>query len=89
MAAASLPWRNRNCWRKMFGPSSAILGPDKTGGAAFTSPSPSSEIIERLTNGVYSSFAMLAGMQLDVFTPLKDGPMTLDQVADSLDILMA
>ena len=51
-----------------------------------TSPSPSSETIDRLTNGAYSSFAMQAGMQLDVFTPLKDGPMTTDQVADALGV---
>ena len=29
---------------------------------------------------------MLAGMELDVFTPLKDGPMTTDQVADALGV---
>ena len=29
---------------------------------------------------------MLAGMQLDVFTPLKDGPMTTVQVADALSV---
>jgi hypothetical protein len=31
--------------------------------------------------GVYPSLAMLAGMQLDVFTPLKDGPMTEEALA--------
>jgi SAM-dependent methyltransferase len=30
---------------------------------------------------VYSPMAMLAGMQLDVFTPLKDGPKTAAEVA--------
>ena len=29
---------------------------------------------------------MLAGMQLDVFTPLKDGAMTAEQLADSLGV---
>jgi hypothetical protein len=30
--------------------------------------------------------AMLAGMQLDVFTPLKDGPMTAKALANALDV---
>ena len=30
---------------------------------------------------VYQSFAMLARMQLDVFTPLKDGPMEAKTLA--------
>ena len=29
---------------------------------------------------------MLAGMQLDVFTPLKDRPMTAEQLADTLGV---
>jgi SAM-dependent methyltransferase len=44
------------------------------------------ETIERLTTAVYPSFAMLAGMQLDVFTPLKDGPLSVKQVADALGL---
>jgi hypothetical protein len=32
--------------------------------------------IFRHAYGVYPLMAMLAGMQLDVFTPLKDGPMS-------------
>ena len=51
-----------------------------------TSQSPRPESIERLQYGASLSYAMLAGMQLDVFTPLKDGPMTLDQLAASLDV---
>lgn len=45
--------------------------------------------IERLGNAVYPSFAMLAGMQLDLFTPLKDGPMTAEQIADALGVRAA
>jgi hypothetical protein len=30
--------------------------------------------IETLADAVYPSFALLAGMELDLFTPLKDGP---------------
>ena len=29
---------------------------------------------------------MLAGMQLDLFTPLKDGPMSTEQIADALGV---
>ncbi len=32
--------------------------------------------IDRLNHALYPSLAMLAGMQLDVFSPLADGPMT-------------
>lgn len=35
---------------------------------------------------VYPSFAMLAGMQLDVFTPLADGPMNVETLAQSLGV---
>jgi predicted O-methyltransferase YrrM len=40
--------------------------------------------IERLATAVYPSFVMLAGMQLDVFTPLKEGPLRAEQVAAAL-----
>jgi predicted O-methyltransferase YrrM len=42
--------------------------------------------IERLAMAVYPSFAMLAGMELDVFTTLKDGPLTAAQVANRLGV---
>ena len=29
---------------------------------------------------------MLAGMQLEVFTPLKDGPLTATQLADAIGV---
>ena len=35
---------------------------------------------------IYPSFAMLAGMQLDVFTPLKDQPMDADSLANVLKV---
>jgi SAM-dependent methyltransferase len=40
--------------------------------------------IETLATAVYPSFAMMAGMQLDVFTPLKDGPLNAGQMAAAL-----
>jgi hypothetical protein len=39
------------------------------------------ETINKLTASVDAGFAMLAGMQLDLFTPLKTGPMTAEQLA--------
>jgi O-methyltransferase domain/Dimerisation domain len=37
--------------------------------------------IEALALGAYPSFALLAGVELDVFTPLKDGPLDAAAVA--------
>ena len=42
--------------------------------------------IQHLASAVYPSFAMLAGMQLDVFTPLADGPLTATQLADAIGV---
>lgn len=42
--------------------------------------------IIRHAYAVYPSFAMLAGMQLDVFTPLKDGPMNAATLAKALNV---
>ena len=50
------------------------------------SPVPRPETIEKLVNAVYPSFAMLAGMQLDVFTPLKDGPLSAEHLAQALGV---
>jgi Dimerisation domain len=46
-----------------------------------TQPGTNPKTIETLADAVYPSFAMLAGMELDLFTPLKDGPLTADQIA--------
>jgi SAM-dependent methyltransferase len=51
---------------------------------ATTPPHPTT--IQHLATAVYPSFAMLAGMQLDVFTPLKDGARTAAQLADTLSV---
>jgi hypothetical protein len=42
--------------------------------------------IFRHAYGVYPPMAMLAGMKLDVFTPLKDGPMTAAALANALGL---
>jgi ubiquinone/menaquinone biosynthesis C-methylase UbiE len=51
-----------------------------------TDDTPQPTTIQKLATAVYPSFAMLAGMQLDVFTPLKDGPMTAEQLANALGV---
>lgn len=48
------------------------------------SQSPTPETINRLTDGVFPAFALLAGMQLDLFTPLKDGPKSAAEVAAAI-----
>jgi len=44
------------------------------------------ETIERLAMAVYPSFALLAGIELDIFTTLKDGPLSAAQVATALGV---
>ncbi|MCH7787335.1 MAG: methyltransferase [Chloroflexi bacterium] len=51
-----------------------------------TSSVPRPEVISKLQRAGASSLAMLAGMQLDVFTPLKDSPKTLEQVAEAIEV---
>ena len=55
-------------------------------GAEMTSQPLRPETIERLGRAVYPSLAMLAGMELDVFTPLKDSPMAQQQLAEALGV---
>jgi cyclopropane fatty-acyl-phospholipid synthase-like methyltransferase len=47
---------------------------------------PQAQTINRLNDAVYSSFALLAGMQLDLFTPLKDGPLDVEDLAQMLEV---
>ena len=47
---------------------------------------PQPTTIEKLEWAVWPSFAMLAGVQLDLFTPLKDGPMTIEQIARTIGV---
>src|SRR5271155_4942927 len=35
---------------------------------------------------IFPAMAMLAGMQLDVFTPLKDGPLTAAEIASAIGV---
>lgn len=42
--------------------------------------------LDALMRGVYPSFALLAGMQLDLFTPLASGPLGLEALAQALGV---
>lgn len=44
------------------------------------------EIINRLEMAVHPSFALLAGMKLDLFTPLKDGPLSAEELAGAIGV---
>ena len=44
------------------------------------------EIIERLGLAVLPSYAMVAGMKLDLFTPLGDGPRNAEQIAGAIGV---
>ena len=49
-----------------------------------TSP-PEPKTIQKLVD-VYPSFALLAGMQLDLFTPLEAGPMAPERIANAIGV---
>ena len=49
---------------------------------------PEPKTIQKLID-VYPSFALLAGMQLDLFTPLKVGPMRPEQIANAIGVEVA
>ncbi|HEX2228216.1 MAG TPA: methyltransferase dimerization domain-containing protein, partial [Candidatus Binatia bacterium] len=42
------------------------------------------QTIDKLRFAADSAFAMLAGMQLDVFSPMKDGPASAEQIATAI-----
>jgi ubiquinone/menaquinone biosynthesis C-methylase UbiE len=50
---------------------------------------PEENPIEKIASAVYPPFALLAGMQLDLFTPLKYGPMKADQLAATIGVRAA
>ncbi len=47
---------------------------------------PRPDTINALRFGADGAFAMLAGMQLEVFTPLQHGPMATEQIADAIGV---
>ena len=51
---------------------------------------PEPAIIDSVTGDmIFRATSVLAGMQLDLFTPLKDGPLSADQVAASIGVQTA
>ena len=54
--------------------------------ASATVERPEENPIEKIVASVYPPYAMLAGMQLDLFTSLKDRPMNAEQIAETLDV---
>ena len=50
------------------------------------SPVPRPDTVNKLTFAVDAAFAMLAGMQLDVFTPLQVGPKTAEEIAHAIGV---
>ena len=44
------------------------------------------ETIDSLADAVFPAMAMLAGMKLDVFTPLKNGPLSTDEIATEIGV---
>ena len=47
---------------------------------------PEENPIEKMATSVYPPFALLAGMKLDLFTSLKDGPMNAEQIAATIGV---
>ena len=47
------------------------------------------DTVNKLRFAADAAFAILTDMQLDVFTPLKDGPMTTEQIADAIGVAPA
>jgi hypothetical protein len=47
------------------------------------------DTIHALLFAPYPSFALMAGCQLDVFTPLKDGSLTAGELAERLQVGIA
>jgi 2-hydroxy-4-(methylsulfanyl)butanoate S-methyltransferase len=44
------------------------------------------DTINKLRFAADAALAMLAGMQLDVFTPMREGPMTPEQIANAIGV---
>lgn len=47
---------------------------------------PPPTLVFEITSAVHPAFAFLAGAQLDVFSPLREGPLTAEQLADALGV---
>jgi hypothetical protein len=58
----------------------------RLGDATMEHPAPHPDTINALRWGADAAFALLAGMQLDVFTPLQHGPLSAEQLAEALGV---
>jgi hypothetical protein len=47
---------------------------------------PRADTINKLRSAADAAFAMLAGMQLELFTPLKGGPNTAEEIAHAIGV---
>ena len=47
---------------------------------------PQPDIFYQIRNGARATAAMLAGMKLDLFSPLQDGPLSVEQLASKLGV---
>lgn len=47
---------------------------------------PQSDIFFQIRNGARATVAMLAAMKLDLFSPLKEGPLNTEQLAEKLSV---
>src|SRR5215471_18042702 len=47
---------------------------------------PRPDTVQALRWGADAAFALLAGLQLDVFTPLQGGPLTTAQLAEAIGV---
>lgn len=54
--------------------------------ASATAPPVEPAVFLRHAVSIYPAMAMLAGMQLDLFTPLKDGPLTSAEIAAAIGV---
>src|SRR5262245_56572875 len=70
-------------------PGKAVRAPAQslTGGETPMEPRvPRPDTIQALRWGADAAFALLAGLQLDIFTPLQGGPLTPMQLAEAIGV---
>jgi len=70
----------------MAEPDKRPVTPVRGGSQAMPNPISQPETVNKLRSSVDAAFAMLAGMQLDLFTSLKAGPMTAEQLAAAIGV---
>ena len=59
---------------------------DRKGVDKMTDSVPEPVILDSLEDTIFRAMSVLAGMQLDLFTPLKDGPLSANQIAASIGV---